>query len=137
MNILQQAYIDLSFYTLSLQDADFIHQHIAAAHTAQTAVTNTKPVSIVFALAGLLLHLEKGYTGREVQLFHQSMAAQKRQWPNIALPVERGAITVADVVKVLPGPERKAMITHWCASVWKAYHQNQGKIRELVNKYGV
>jgi Family of unknown function (DUF5946) len=137
MNHLQQQYNDLSFYTLSLQDAAFIHQHIVDAYTAQTAGESTKPISIIFALAGLLLHVEKGYTGREVQLFHMKMAKNKIPWPVIVLPEKRGDITVADVLAAAPGAQRNGLIHLWCTSVWEAYKDSSTIIRQLVNQYAV
>jgi hypothetical protein len=121
------AYSELSFYTLAHPDQlYFIHQHIVDAQTAQTASVNTKPISIVFALVGLYLTVEKGYTGREVQQVHMQLAASKDALPTIALPVERGTITVDAVLNTPPGEQRDAMIKQWCTSVWNAYKDVQG-----------
>ncbi len=73
----QEQFHELSFYTLSLQDKYFIHQHIVDAYAAQTADINTKPIKIIFSLVGLYLFIEKKYTGREVQLAHMQMAKNK------------------------------------------------------------
>jgi len=131
----QQPYDELSFYTLSLQDKEFIHQHIVDAYTAQTANENTKPISIVFSLAGLYLCIEKNYTGRQVQLMHMKMAKNKKPWPKIDLPEERGDITVNDVLAISPGPERNEMIKEWCRSVWNAYHDSRQTIIDLLHGY--
>ncbi len=50
---------ELSYYTLSHQGKDFIHQHAVDAFTVQHATENTKPIALYFALAGLYLYLEK------------------------------------------------------------------------------
>jgi hypothetical protein len=70
----QELYNALACYTLSLADPEFIHQHIVDAFGAQRADEKTKPIGVVFALAGLYLYLEKNYTGRQVQLAHIQMA---------------------------------------------------------------
>jgi hypothetical protein len=72
-----QLYQNLSYYTLSHKSSDFIHQHIVDAYTAQVADLNTKPIAIVYALAGLYFHLVKNYTGRQVQLAQIEMSKNK------------------------------------------------------------
>lgn len=124
----QEQYNELSFYTLALQDSAFIHQHIVDAQTAQTADGNTKPISILFSLAGLYLFVEKNYSGRQVQQAHAQMAKSKMAIPTIILPAKRGEITVSDVVAKPPGHERDEMIYKWCASVWDGYKAN----REII-----
>ncbi len=68
MKTAQASYNELSYYTLALRDPAFIHQHIVDAFAAQTADEHTRPIKLTFALAGLYLHVEKGFTGRQVQL---------------------------------------------------------------------
>lgn len=124
----QEQFHELSFYTLSLHDKYFIHQHIVDAYAAQTADINTKPIKIIFALAGLYLFIEKNYTGREVQLAHVQMAKNKTAWPAIILPTKRGNINVSDVLAKPAGKERGDMIQQWCVSVWDAYQNNRQTI---------
>ncbi len=80
---IQEQYNELSFYTLAHQHPSFIHQHIVDAQIAQTAAANTKPISIIFSLAGLYLFIEKNYTGKQVQQLHMQMAKNKKPWPTI------------------------------------------------------
>ncbi len=54
----QEAYNELSYYTLSHPDPAFIHQNIVDAYTAQHAGQDTKPIAITFALIGLYLSVE-------------------------------------------------------------------------------
>jgi hypothetical protein len=117
----REAYYELSYYTLAHPDPSFIHQHIVDAFAAQTANQNTKPIGIAFALVGLYLYLEKGYTGRQVQLAHMRLAKRRQEWPRFDLPEFRGEITVADVLREPPGEKRDAMIGSWCDSVWRTY----------------
>ena len=132
MNDSKQLYYELSFYTLAHTAPSFIHQHIVDAFTAQTADENTKPISLIFSLAGLYLYLEKGFTGRQVQKFHLQMAKDKREWPTIVLPANRGTIDVSHVLAAAPGPGRDSMIYQWCASVWGAYKANRDAILALL-----
>ena len=132
---LREKFYELSYYTLAHPEPAFIHQHVVDAFTAQTADEDSKPIAVAFALIGLCLYLEKNYTGREVQLAHTALARRKRDLPKFQLPHLRGEITVADVLREPAGPKRDAKIREWCASVWKAYSDNQQQVRDLVSTY--
>lgn len=126
---------ELSFYTLSHPDPTyFIHQLCVDAFHAQNADANTKPIQLVFALLGLHLFLERGYSGREVQLAHMKLARNKKSWPLISLPVQRGTITVFSVLRSESGQEKDRMIKDWCTSVWSAYHESHTIIVTLANE---
>jgi hypothetical protein len=127
-----QPYDELCAWTLSLGDADFVHQHVVDAHMLQHATADTKPVGIAFALAGLLLHLEHGFTGREVQRAHMKMGKAGGPWPRFTAPDARGSVTAADVVGATPGPERIAAIDDWCASVWSPWREHRPAVLEML-----
>lgn len=133
----EDAYHALCAYTLAHGDASFIHQHVVDAWAAQTARPDSKPISVAFSLAGLYLHVEKGFSGRQVQRAHMQMARHKRAWPVFDLPADRGSVTVRDVMNAREGPERDAAIEHWCASVWAAYAQQRDAVVAFVRQYGV
>ena len=123
----------LSYYTLSHPDnVFFIHQYAVDAFAAQYADVNTKPITITFALIGLYLHLEKNFTGKEVQLAHMKLAKHQKNWPKFKLPVHRGDLTIFDVIDVSEGPKRDEIIILWCASVWESYHHCHQKVADLV-----
>jgi len=113
-------YNQLAFYTLAHPDPSFIHQHAVDAYTAQNADNTTKPIALVFALIGLYLHVEKGYTGKQVQRAHMQLANRSNTWPKLPLPAEHGNIRIEHVLAADPGPARDAMIERWCAAVWNA-----------------
>jgi hypothetical protein len=128
----QDLYNELAFYTLAHRDPAFIHQNIVDAFAAQHADEDSKPICLVFALVGLYLHVEKNFTGRQVQLAHMQLARRRKQWVPPALPQERGSVGIADVLAVAPGPERDAMIRCWCESAWGAWSHSRQQIVELV-----
>ena len=132
-------YIELSLYTVQRHDATFMHQHIVDAYAAQHPERSAKPIKIAFALAGLYLSVEKGYTGKEVQNAHMKMGAERREWPMFDAPDYMGDITVADVLAAAPGDERDGMIRGWAASVWNAWSEpaNRQKVIELLSLYGI
>ena len=128
----QDLYNELAFYTLAHVDPAFIHQNVVDAFAAQTAGETTKPITIVFALIGLYLYVEKGYTGKQVQRAHMQLAKYRRQWFMPALPLDRGAIRIQDVLAVAPGPARDAMIRKWCESAWQPWSASRQQIVDLA-----
>jgi ribosomal protein L4 len=125
-------YYSLLYYTLSRGDAEFIHQHAVDAHAAQHADDKTKALTVAFALIGLYLYVEKGFTGREVQRAHTQLASRRKQWPAFKLPKQRGTITVADVVDAEAGGPRDHMIGEWCCEVWSTWKESRTQVVDLV-----
>jgi hypothetical protein len=125
-------YHELCGYTLTHGDPGFIHQHVADAFAAQNADTNTKPIQLAFALVGLCLMLERGYTGRKVRRVHMLLANRRKQWPRFDLPADLGSIWPTDVLAAPAGRVRDEMIVRWCASVWQAYGASRAAVLELI-----
>jgi len=128
----KEMYNQLAFYTLSLADTSFIHQHIIDAWAAQHADENEKPIKTIFALIGLYLAIEKNYTGKEVQRAHMLLARNKRQWPVFPIPAEKSRMTVFDIMAQPVGPKRDKAIMQWCASVWDSWAEIHDEIQELT-----
>jgi Family of unknown function (DUF5946) len=112
---------ELSYYTLAHGNPAFIHQHLVDAYGAQHVRPQSKStIGAAFALAGLYLAVERGFTGRQVQKMHMLMASKSKNWPRFEPPAEAGLLTVANVLQVQPGPGRDQELMRWCASVWAA-----------------
>src|SRR6266568_225814 len=121
-----ELYHELTYYTLAHRDPAFIHQHVVDAYIAQNADDTTKPIAVVFALIGLYLHVERGFTGKQVQRAHMELAKRRKAWirPQLPqLPIDRGAMRVTEVLAAEPGPPRDAKIGAWSAAVWEAFSQ--------------
>ena len=101
---IRAAYDEVYVYTMSRPG--FILQHVVDAFVVQTATADTKPIAIVFGLVGLYLHVEKQFSGRQVQKAHMQLASRKREWPNLYLPDDRGSMTAAHVLAANAGSER-------------------------------
>ncbi len=97
----------------------------------------SKPIAVRFALVGLYLHVERQFTGREVQRVHMKLAQRKEPWPVGALPEARGAITALDVAAAADGVARDAMIHAWCGSVWAAYAGSRELVAGRLRERGV
>lgn len=111
-------YHALCAYTLGLGDPEFIHQHVVDAYAAQVAGREGKSIGLTFALVGLFLHCELGWTGRRVQLAHMTLARQKKIWPEFVRPSGTADQTWVDVVLHSEGDARKRAISSWACAVW-------------------
>jgi hypothetical protein len=135
MAAMHEPYDEVYVYTMGR--AGFILQHVVDAYGAQTASDESKPTGVIFALVGLYLHVERQFSGSEVQKVHMRMGRQKRQWPAITLPRDRGSITAADVLAVPAGGERDNAIDEWCRSVWSAFCDSRQTIVDLLRDYQI
>jgi hypothetical protein len=131
----QDAYHELYAYTMGR--AGFILQHVVDANMAQRLDAGSKPIGAVFALVGLYLHVERGFTGTEVQQAHRILGQRKRDWPAIAFPARRGHLTPKDVMAVPAGTQRDAAIDRWCESVWAEFQSSRDAIVQLLEEYKI
>ena len=137
MSTEEDAYHELSAYTLTSGDPAFMHQHVVDAWAAQHAHAESKPIGVFFALVGLYLHVERGRTGREVQQAHMDLARIPEAWPVGTLPHNRGTLTVLDVLAKPAGPARDAEISRWAASVWAAFAESRISVEALLRRRGL
>jgi len=107
------------------------------AHAAQNADGHTKPIKLTFALVGLYLHCERGFSGKLVQRTHMALARKRRSWPSFPMPEDRGYITVAEVVAFPAGPGRDNAIHDWSRSVWESYADCRPAIEKLLRENGI
>jgi hypothetical protein len=127
-------YMELSAYTLGLGDPSFPHQHVVDAFAAQHAGPGVKPINTLFALIGLYLTAEKGFTGRQVQRVHMLLAARPREWPRLAPPASTGALTVRDALQAEVAEDRMAMIKNWDKSVWGSWSAERQRVMDIVKE---
>ena len=126
---------ELTYYTLAHGDPQFIHQHAVDAYGGQHVRVSKSTIGAAFALAGLYLAVEKGFTGRRVQLMHIAMAKRSKEWPRFVPPANVGAMTVAEVVAAEPGPARDQRLLDWCRSVWAAWADDQARVQAMVEPF--
>ncbi len=122
---------ELSLYTLSHGQKEFIHQHVVDAYAAQHVRQDTKPITLAAALIGLYLFAERQYSGRQVQQVHMALGNRMKQWPLFAAPQEHAAFTVVDVLSAPAGTERDQMICKWARSVWDMWKERHGDVERL------
>jgi hypothetical protein len=129
-----QVYSDLQCYTVAKQDPGFIHQHTVDSYAAQHAGGQTRAITVAFGLIGLYLALEKGYTGRQVQLAHMKIAKTKKDWPRLDPPRQRAVLTVMDVLHAGTDEEKDAMIRKWMAAVWETWVDGHTWVRVTTDE---
>ena len=131
----RQLFDELSAFSLSLRDKDFIHQLVVDTYAAQHEGPNSKPIRAAFALIGLYLTFERGYTGKEVQHAHMALGKTRREWPRFNPPAGKDALTVRDVLQNLNEANYKEKINAWGRSVWELWLSEHETVKELVEKY--
>ena len=132
---MRAAYDEVYVYTMGRPA--FILQHVVDALVVQTANRDSKPIGVVFGLVGLYLHVEKQFSGVQVQEVHRKLGRKKREWPKIHLPEDRGTMTVSDVLLAPAGAERDMAIDTWCQSVWSALADNRQTVIALLREYQI
>jgi hypothetical protein len=125
-------YYNLTQWTLAQGDSKFIHQHAVDAYAAQHSGENMRPITTWFALIGLFLALERGYSGRRVQQAHEKIGKRKREWPRLTPPGRPGDLTVMNVISARDAG-RDEMLMRWAASVWKSWAQAHQQVREITD----
>jgi hypothetical protein len=128
---------ELTAYNISISDKDFFAQHSVDTYGAQHSGNNVKPINTAFSLIGLYLAIEKGYTGRQVQLAHMELGRKKFPWPEFEAPSDPGPVNISHVLQETPGNLRREMIKKWSASVWQAWEKEhtwtRNKTDQLLN----
>jgi Family of unknown function (DUF5946) len=129
------AYDEVYAYTMGRPG--FILQHVVDAFAVQTANKDSRPIGVVFGLVGLYLHVEKQFSGRQVQEVHRKLGGRKREWPSVYFPADRGRMSVVDVLAAPAGLERDRAIDDWCESVWTSFCDNRQTILALLREYQI
>jgi hypothetical protein len=108
------------------------HQLLVDAYAAQHAGDRSPRIGPAFALIGLHLTLDRGWTGLEVRDAHQRLASEHRHWPAFVAPASRGELTIVDVALAATPEEHVERLHAWAADVWAAWRPAHDAVRELV-----
>ncbi|MCL5947252.1 MAG: DUF5946 family protein [Chloroflexi bacterium] len=127
---------ELTFYTLSKQDTDFLHQHAIEAYAAQHYGREMKSITITFALIGLYFAVDHHYSGRQVQRVHMLLGRQKHQWEAHNLPLYPSSsysLTAGDVLQEQPGEHRDAVLRAWMGAVWQCWKDQHDWVKGVCH----
>lgn len=130
-----QVYYQLTAFTLSLADTEFIHQIVVDTYTAQHPGPGMRPITIPFALIGLYLAFERGFTGREVQLAHISLGRKHIRWPEFTPPLVKASVTVLDILPRVSATGYREPIMNWGKAVWETWKPDHKRVGGLVSQY--
>ncbi len=102
------------------------HQLTVDTYAAQHAGDGTPLRQVGFALTGLWLALEHGFSGEDVRAVHRRMGRPTGAWPAFDPPAERpGWLTVVDVadagLRARSEPGHARAVARWSESVWEAW----------------
>lgn len=128
-------FMKLSEYTQSLYDPSFPHQIAVDAYGAQHAGPTSRSITTAFALIGLCLLFNWGYTGRQVQKVHMILANRSKDWPRFNPPGIKDGLTVQDVIRAEHGGERDRMLRVWAESVWATWKKDHENVAKLIKKH--
>jgi len=111
-----------------------LHQLTVDAYAAQHAGPQAPAIGVAFALIGLLLALDEGWTGGAVRAAHQHLAADHLDLPQFTPPSVPAPLTIAHVAGSR-GPQAHARRVHkWAASVWHAWSTEHARVLELADR---
>ena len=110
------------------------HQLTEDAYAAQHAGPGVPAIGIAFALIGLHLALDEGWSGTGIRAAHQYLAAHHNEWPHFATPSEPAALTVAHVAGSPTPAEHASRVQSWAASVWESWSTEHQAVREWANE---
>ena len=97
-----------------------LHQLTVDTYAAQHAGAAAR-IGVAFALIGLRLSLDEGWSGEEVRDAHQYLAAKFKEWPEFAPPAKRNWMTVYDVALATSPDEHARLVRRWATEVWVAW----------------
>ncbi len=110
------------------------HQLLVDTYAAQHAGDQTAAITTAFALIGLDLALDHGWTGIEVRDAHQLLAGRYRDWPRFRAPRARAEKTVQDLALAATPREYVEVLDRWARAVWRSWRDMQPHVVELARE---
>ena len=108
------------------------------AYGAQHPGRPTPPISVAYSLIGLLLAVERGWSGAQVQAAHCRMGKPQPWWPAFNARLEAGDRTALDVaragVRVGSTEGHVRGVTLWAESVWRSWAPEHAAVAILAEK---
>ena len=112
------------------------HQTCVDAYAAQHVGPRMRPMTVCFALNGLYLVLERGWSGIEARAAHGHLAriVPREDWRFFEPPDEGGPLTVLDVA-LASDPETQAVgVEAWGRSVWATWRHVHDEVRAMTER---
>jgi hypothetical protein len=112
------------------------HQTCVDSYAAQHVGPQMRPMTVCFALNGLYLVLERGWSGIAARDAHGHLARTvvRADWPNFEPPSEAGPLTVLDGALSADLDAQGAAIEAWGRSVWATWSHVHDAVRQLTDR---
>lgn len=110
------------------------HQVCVDAYNAQHTGPDTAAITVAFALNGLYLVFERGFTGIQAREAHGYLANTVSSWPRFELPASAGDVTVFDAAMAGSVDEHIAQVQRWGRSVWAAWRHVHAEVAEMTDR---
>jgi hypothetical protein len=110
------------------------HQTCVDAFTAQHVGPKTAPLTVAFALNGLYLVLERGFSGIQVREAHGYLTNTVDSWERRSLPRSVGSMTAFDVALAADPADHAVLVERWGRSVWDAWAHVHEAVAELTDR---
>jgi hypothetical protein len=110
------------------------HQTCVDAYGAQHSGDTTRAITTAFALNGLYLVFERGFTGFQVRQAHTHLASTVKAWPQFVRPVSTGDVNIFDVALASSPEEHIEFVRRWGASVWSAWSHVHDEVAEMTDR---
>lgn len=89
------------------------HQTCVDAYRGQHVGPEAPQIAVAFALNGLYLVLERGFTGYEARKAHGYLASTVESWPRFTPPRSAGETTVLDIALASTPVEHARLVQGW------------------------
>lgn len=125
--VLAREYSEPTFYT-----GDCIHKltvdTYAAQHPGEPSLQSIR--SVGYHLTRMYLILDRGISPEQTQQAMVEISATKDKYYWLTPPGDLGAISVKDVYNAKTVAQHKAMVRRWAESVWGAWQEHHGVIKD-------
>ena len=131
----RQVYGEIVSYTaLNQVQLGVWHEICVDAYRARHIGPETAPLGITFALNGLYLVYERGFTGLQAREAHSYLANQFDEWPRFEPPAKVGDVTAFEVALASDPDEHIDVLRRWGRSVWDAWEYAHDAVGELTDR---
>lgn len=112
------------------------HQLTVDAYGAQHTGPRTRTITTAFALNGLYLVLERGFSGTHAREAHGYLAETVPEWPRFAPPSgpPAYAVTVLDVALAGSPEEHRDLLMRWGGCAWDAWRHVHAEVAEMTDR---
>lgn len=112
-----------------------LHQLMVDTYGAQHAGgSGESRLGVAFALIGLSLALDHGWSGTDVRDAHRYLATTAGDWPAFAPPTRRASLTVYGVALAASPDEHADLIDRWAADVWASWQPAYADVAALIDE---